>query len=692
MPLRLAIRQLASPARSLAPQTLEVALENRLGVLLEGELELTIYVGRKPVQTFRSEPLMLGADTLRFRITIPPIVKHHDRTAVTVVGRFLSNRGEFELRDQDIVIPPYFRRSLVVAVSRPDDEARFQDKLSLESTLPLERFNSLQGDWTDIQTRPSIVAPIAFPTTIAGLTGYDVVVLEGEGFTKLRDAQLTALAGWVDAGGSVLVDPTGVLRPAQLGFLNRIAGEPAGELRYALDDRLWLARSSPATREPIARYHYGLGRAAIVHRSLKSGKDFSGVDWAETTMFLWKVRRDQQEAIRQTGFWNYQIPPKLTRQFEQPRPVAPQEGAVESELRRLLIPREVQGVPFWVVVAILSLFLLVIAPGDYFVLGMLRARRYTWFSLTVLSLAFTIGTVRIAERVLGTSDYRTAVTFVDIGNGGRPVRSSRYELIFTATQKMRETRFQDGLYVAIDDRISGLESVKPYEGYYVAPMTAEEEQAPPTGLGADLPVFSGKLPADVTVRQQMRQWSPLVNRQTLFESTSDLSSLDWESLGKFAWRRSEGRQELLAAVREREPGAHVLLLHRSSAVDLASSAALREDLFTPLPGQAAMAPVVDPEELLNRAGGHAEPAAAPPPVARVVTPNDPILALVNRVSVGPPRGYFGIVSQVAPTGGASFEDLALLDPSDEEQWLLAVVVKRDGDFVAFRRLYRENVR
>jgi hypothetical protein len=676
-PLRLAVRQLASPARSLAPQTLELALENRLGVLLEGELELMIYVGRKPVQTYRSEPLVLGADTLRFRITIPPIIKHHDKSTVTAVGRFLSSRATYDLREHDLVIPPYFKRALVLAIPRPDEDAPLKSRFPLESALQLERFNSIQGVWSDIQTRPSIIPPASFPATVAGLASFDIVVLEGDGFTMLRDAQLSAVAGWVDAGGSVLVDPAGVLKPAHLSFLNQLAGEPVGEKRYSLDDRSRLIPNQAMTRQPAGRHFYGLGRAVIVHQSLKARENYSDDDWIESTMFLWKVRRDQQDTIRRTGFWDFPVPPKLTVNLEQPRPVAPQEGAVEFELRKLLIPRDVQGVPFWVVVTILSLFLLAIAPGDYFFLGMFRARRYTWFSMAAVSMAFTVGTVRIAERVLGTSDYRTAVTFVDLGTGGKPVRSSRYELVFTATQNMRESSFQNGFYVAIDDRMSGLQSVKSVDGYYVAPMTVDEEQAPPTGLWTDLPIYSGKLPASFTVHQQMRQWSPLVNRQTLFESAPGALALDWESLGRIAWRNPEGRRTLLAAVRESDPQAQVLLFHKSACLDLASSESLREDLF------------VRPPE--NAAKGPSGTSQSPPPIPRAPAPgsDDPTLALVRRVSVGHPRGFFGIVSQVGPAGGASFEDLALLDPSDDDQWLLAVVVKQDGDSIAYRRLYRE---
>jgi len=61
---------------------------------------------------------------------------------------------------------------------------------------------------------------------------------------------------------------------------------------------------------------------------------------------------------------------------------------------------------------------------------------------------------------------------------------------------------------------------------------------------------------------------------------------------------------------------------------------------------------------------------------------------LRQACVHPEVGLFSVVSQVSPTGSPSLEDLALLDPSDPKQWLLAVVTHRDGDYVIYRRLYR----
>src|ERR1043165_9224981 len=75
-PLPFDLIPLGAWPRSQAPQTFDVVLENHLEGLIQGELDLSIYVGRKMVQKYRSDPLALGAEQQRFRLTLPPIPVH----------------------------------------------------------------------------------------------------------------------------------------------------------------------------------------------------------------------------------------------------------------------------------------------------------------------------------------------------------------------------------------------------------------------------------------------------------------------------------------------------------------------------------------------------------------------------------------------------------------------------------------
>jgi hypothetical protein len=48
-----------------------------------------------------------------------------------------------------------------------------------------------------------------------------------------------------------------------------------------------------------------------------------------------------------------------------------------------------------------------------------------------------------------------------------------------------------------------------------------------------------------------------------------------------------------------------------------------------------------------------------------------------------------VVSQISPEGAGSLEDLAFVDPSDPDQWGLAIMMTDGNDIHVFRKLYVE---
>ena len=87
-----------------------------------------------------------------------------------------------------------------------------------------------------------------------------------------------------------------------------------------------------------------------------------------------------------------------------------------------------------------------------------------------------------------------------------------------------------------------------------------------------------------------------------------------------------------------------------------------------------------------------QPAFNESPVAAaspVVESASPVMALSRNLSVWPATGLFKIVSQISPTGGENLEDLALLDESDRQQWLLIVAIRRENTWIVYRKLFHE---
>ena len=68
-------------------------------------------------------------------------------------------------------------------------------------------------------------------------------------------------------------------------------------------------------------------------------------------------------------------------------------------------------------------------------------------------------------------------------------------------------------------------------------------------------------------------------------------------------------------------------------------------------------------------------------------PNANKSSFLDDVSVNGLGGLFAVVSQLSPAGGKDFEDMALVDPSDADQWLLVVAVERGNEVDLYRKLY-----
>ncbi len=689
-PLKLLVKSIMPRARSQSPQTFEVEIVCDSPQLFQGHLELKVYLGKRLLHDFVSQVLAVTAGGQRFRLLLPPLIVRREKTPLAVYGRFVMEKQTIELKEQELTIPAAWKRSFVVAVVQPQELWLAPGKRALAESLDFEQFNPFgaltfnpQSDAQhDLLTNMARLTPEDLPATALGYTSFDLLLVEEEGFQGLRPKQLSAIGDWTSAGGSLVVVPSGNMSADHVDFLNRLAGvNSAGndETRsapaaYSLNEegRLEIDERMTASGFKFTRLNCGLGRALVIHAPLDSDLDFGASEWKAAVAFLWKFRDSQIEPILRNGAWNSPAP---QRQLGQGvfRPYAPQRDELAREIRQLLLPERIEGVPLWVVVIILSLYLVVIAPGDYFLLGRLNCRKYTWIFFVLISAAFTGCTVMIAESYMGHADYRTTLVFADLAdclnsngldsngldsNGldsNKLARVSRFEMLFSATQRQIEIPVKNALYVDITDRTVFLQVSQRDRRSFV--FADDEEMDVTDAVTADLPIYAGLMPGTFNVEQQMRQWSPRVNRQTTIGDDPDLLAeiaIDWKAMRPNEWKTPAGRQNLRDSVLAKAPTARVLLFHGTSCIDLT-----HDDLV----------------EL---------PAAGQPGPAR----QSPIVSLVQSASVRPETGLFAVVSQISPTGGEFLEDLALLDGVDPEQWLLAVVVHRDNNWLVFRKLYR----
>ena len=84
---------------------------------------------------------------------------------------------------------------------------------------------------------------------------------------------------------------------------------------------------------------------------------------------------------------------------------------------------------------ILVVFVLVVGPADFYLLGVIRQRRWTWVAFPVMSIVFTVATVVVANEYRGRVDARAAINIHDIGELGRVLKRTRLELVLPASRQ-----------------------------------------------------------------------------------------------------------------------------------------------------------------------------------------------------------------------------------------------------------------
>lgn len=699
--IRLKVIPIAGLGRSQAPQTYEIWIESTSSKVYEGRLELKTYIGTRLVNDYLSQELVVGdGGGLRLRMMLPPLVRHSAKTNMPTYARFLTEREAIDLGEVDLATPAIAKRTFVIANVQPQELLRAQYVRGIPENVGLEQFSPQADTHLDLLTYTARLTPEEMPLLAIAYTAYDLLVLENEGFQKLRRGQLAAIADWVAGGGSVVVAPTGELTAYHVEFLNRLSRSTASgggasrerAARHTVDDRgrLVIDAEAPVTGKKLSQFVVGLGRAVIVHERLDPDDDFATPEWREAVAFLWKLRKPQLESIGQGGAWSYSYP---TERNPWALPAfAPQEDHLAGSIREFLMPEKIEGVPLPVVVVILSLFLLAVAPGDYFLLGRLNCRKYTWWLFVLVSATFTFCTVKTAEYFMGHTDYQTSLVFVDVDQ--RPgdsspqaaiVRSNRFEMLFVSVQQKIEKTLRNCLYSDVTDSATAPKNTQFASSSFGQSVAETQDLNAPAAT--DLALYEGTFPAAYAVHQQLRQWSPRVARQTSFTDDPALlaeTTIDWNKLSVAGANSPKGREALFAKVLESEPNAQIVLVHDRWAYDPAHNddrpaSALTEGVNVPLMST-AFGPRIEKLAYVP-ASAHVSPAG------QLATG---VAALALRASVRPTTGLFAVLSQISPTGGEILEDLSILDETDPSQWLLIVAVRRETTWIVYRKLCCDN--
>jgi len=332
-----------------------------------------------------------------------------------------------------------------------------------------------------------------------------------------------------------------------------------------------------------------------------------------------------------------------------------------------LIPDEVEIVPLEYIAGILVLYILAIGPGEYFLLSL---RRFTWITFPLLTVGFTLFTVWLSNDYLSSSVERTHATVIDVGEDGTALRENRFELLYTASTHDVITDIDRGLFTPIEYSRFRQGSIDNGYGVQIPPGAMYRGNMPPGGIRGEqspnvlslgLPSIEGKPPGIHQAVQNVPQWTPQINRIFRINPNDELIAAQ---LGKFDWNRDwdlrrDGREISQQAIKAFGPQTKVIGF-------------------------------IGHEVLLGDPGKFFVPASSMRGQMSIEMQMEMPRTrdFLTDICVRTPGKLFEVVSQIAPHGGDNFEDITLLDVTDDSQSLLIIVVPDENGLRIYRRLYR----
>jgi hypothetical protein len=678
------------PVRSDAPITIVWKIRSQSPSLIEGKLEVQIIDGFDVLAHAVAEDVVVAAGEQLYRTVLPPVESTSPSNGIIRVT----------LRGKDQKFGPFerpfspsnpWKRSFAILVCDPWQGGMSVDKQQLVDRMRIETWNADPND-RSIATIPAHVRPEDLPSDALGLCGFDLALLANEGFSELKESQLRLLLDWVHAGGSLCVVPgEGVLKEYHAQFLSQAGHSTPDNPQFVLESSGRLIPPEHGSDEIVLLRRHGLGRVVMIREKLGPFMGQREPEVRRALAFLWRLRHDKVEEFLNTGKFlvKSDIPTdqpqpgdsdwqsynrnrnanyfKLRRTGHQLAQLPLQSG---DQLLSRLMPRGLQVVPMSLIGIILVVYVILIGPADWFLLGAIKRRKWTWFTFPAVTVALTLATVWLAEWYMTVRDNRRTVTFYDIGEEGKIARSNRFEVLFQGYEGFVKSE-------ATREILNAMTLQRFSSGTWQNYQQTQLQQGEQSRRYTQVPNYVGRVPARYTVEQFVSQWTPQLNRRfSIAPPGASAVDFDWNQFadGSVFNRTSmtangPPRNELLKKLQEAfGPTVNIDVITLGKRQTLA--------------GDAGVFPVNATPYGLDQYGNPLQQQY------QWLANNQVQSSFLEDTSVNGLGGLFDVVSQLSPTGGKDFEDMALHDPSDPEQWLLIVSVDHGDTLELYRKLYR----
>ncbi|MEQ8634956.1 hypothetical protein [Gimesia maris] len=652
--------------------------------LLEGHFLVTAYDGNEQFGQFQSHDVALHSGFHEVPMMLPSMKVDNPFSEVKLRLSFITPETRYDFKDAyTLKVGRKYQRTLAVGVCDPFIEnlppvlKTFLDQLKFEAICPKELVQlgnrqieipsemakqgilDAQPLTMNLKTHSIHVHPDDFPQLPIDCHQYDILVITARGLDALESRHMKAILQWGRSGGSLCVLPGESTDSSRLAFLNALQesreGSPLlvnskGQIVFSEMNQILFTRT-------------GWGRSIILRQQALENKSLSSDQQARIPFFLWKLKQSQKEYYDQQHHWDDK---KLIQDYferEKQANYRNYNSYATSELLSMkyqplftggmlindLMPAELQIVPTWVIGTILLGYVLMIGPGEYYLLGYFKIRRFTWITFPFISICVALFAFIISDYYMQASHERKTLSIVDLDSKGSPVRENEIELLFTGSYQTIETRIKSGLFSPLNQSELG----RGYDRFNSPRNTA------PGMVGA--PFFQGSIPTQYSVYQRMPQWTPQLNRIVNNYPQKEQAGFDWSSITVDQLNSDESRTKLKTQVKQTFGENAILLIYQGTTEGKPKrfTLYLNERLAgTPLrPGRitALLTPIHRPH-------------------TQYQVQSQEQVCFMDDLCVRQQQGIFQIVSQTSPAGGSNFEDLSILDSSDSRQWLVVVYV------------------
>lgn len=650
----------ATAPRSYGPILATLGFESRVPQLVDGTLHLRFLDDDTPLAVLRIPDIVISEAGYETTLVVPPLPESMSK-GLDIEARFITSDGDEIVLSSSasttdeltLLISPNELRGMLVGMVVSDRETEksppreflaknllFETHAWQPAQTSSEAYDKELQPQGRISTTVTTLDPRVVPEDPLALCAFNVLAIVDEGLGSLKPKQLNAIVTWVRGGGRLCVVPDGFLRRDHSNFLTQLLSESSDPPPMTLDDKGDLVCDESLRIQA----NYGLGRVVVLSPKAKLETDIGEEETRKFVGFLWAVRRSQLEQsiwkmppVRETYGYGYRPPTALaTKRYFQ-------------RATTQLMPGNVRMVPLSLVGLLLGVYVFIVGPGDYLLLGLLKARRFTWVVFPLVTAAFTFALVAISNHYMSTTESGGQIEFNDVSTGGKVVRTSTIRLDFAAAAISMQDEAKAELRSGIDIRRAALEgsfsagAMMQYDDYGnpVLPRIQQTNLTPA--------IMSGRFPSRYDVSRALKQWEPQMSRTFSFEGgqAPDLG-FDWDNPGPI-WT-PDGRRVLNSLLTDAENEVTLTVMSGSQHYQLSMGFSDREkDLRARLPD------------------------------------NDPV-SLVRSISAETDK-FFNYVSAVSPHGGGTFEDLSMLDTSNSDEWLLLASWFDGSKQVVYRRLY-----